>query len=83
MCSATRRLICMPMLDYAGSGGTRRSSSATTCAQYGPDGVLSYTYDQVLQTMKQGRINYSSSNETFLVQMAGPTARSRRPARCR
>ena len=39
--------------------------------QYGPDGVLSYTYDQVLESMKQGRVNYSNSNETFMVQMAG------------
>ncbi len=38
---------------------------------YGPDGVLSYTYDQVLGAIKQGRVNYASSNETFLVQMAG------------
>jgi multiple sugar transport system substrate-binding protein len=37
---------------------------------YGPDGILSYSYDQVLETLKQGRANYSSSNETFLVQMA-------------
>ncbi|HSU04348.1 MAG TPA: extracellular solute-binding protein [Acetobacteraceae bacterium] len=39
---------------------------------YGPDGVLSYTYDQVLQGQKDGTINYSTSNETFLVQMAKP-----------
>jgi len=39
--------------------------------QYGPDGVLSYTYDQVLESMKQGRVTYSNSNETFMVQMAG------------
>jgi multiple sugar transport system substrate-binding protein len=43
--------------------------------QYGPDGVLSYTYDQVLETLKQGRANYSSSNETFLVQMANPDSK--------
>jgi multiple sugar transport system substrate-binding protein len=38
---------------------------------YGPDGVLSYVYDQVLQTLKQGRALYSANNEMFLVQMAG------------
>jgi multiple sugar transport system substrate-binding protein len=38
---------------------------------YGPDGVLSYTYGQVLASIKQGRVNYSSSAETFLVRMAG------------
>lgn len=36
---------------------------------YGPDGVLSYTYDQVNNTLKQGRANYSTNNEMFLVQM--------------
>lgn len=43
--------------------------------EYGPDGVLSYTYDQVVQTLKQGRVNYSSNNETFLVQMASPDSK--------
>jgi multiple sugar transport system substrate-binding protein len=38
---------------------------------YGPDGVLSYVYDQVLQMLKQGRALYSTNNEMFLVQMAG------------
>ena len=40
---------------------------------YGPDGVLSYTYDQVLQAQKDGKINYTTSNETFVVQMANPS----------
>ncbi len=39
---------------------------------YGPDGVLSYTYDQVLQGLKDGSLNYATSNETFLVQMKNP-----------
>ncbi|WP_428493356.1 ABC transporter substrate-binding protein [Rhodopila sp.] len=38
---------------------------------YGPDGALSYVYDQVLATLKQGRANYSTNNEMFLVQLAG------------
>jgi len=42
---------------------------------YGPDGVLSYTYDQVVQSLKQGRINYSTSNETFMVQLAAPDSK--------
>jgi multiple sugar transport system substrate-binding protein len=37
---------------------------------YGPDGALSYVYDQVAAALKQGRVNYSSNNEMFLVQMA-------------
>jgi multiple sugar transport system substrate-binding protein len=43
--------------------------------EYGPDGVLSYTYDQVTAALKQGRVNYSSNNETFLVQMAAPDSK--------
>ncbi len=42
---------------------------------YGPDGVLSYTYDQVVETLKQGRANYSTNNETFLVQMGQPDSK--------
>lgn len=42
---------------------------------HGPDGALSYTYDQVVEALKQGRINYSSNNETFLVQMANPDSK--------
>jgi multiple sugar transport system substrate-binding protein len=42
---------------------------------YGPDGVLSYTYDQVLETLKQGRANYATSNETFLVQLINPDSK--------
>ncbi len=42
---------------------------------YGPDGVLSYTYDQVVQSLKQGRLNYSTSNETFMVQLAEPDSK--------
>ena len=38
--------------------------------EYGPDGVLSYSYDQVATALKQGTINYSTNNETFLVRMA-------------
>ncbi|HEY1932934.1 MAG TPA: extracellular solute-binding protein [Acetobacteraceae bacterium] len=43
--------------------------------EYGPDGALSYTYDQVVQTLKQGGVNYSTNNETFLVQMANPDSK--------
>jgi multiple sugar transport system substrate-binding protein len=38
--------------------------------EYGPDGAVSMTYDQVLAMLKQGRVNYSPNNETFLVQLA-------------
>ena len=43
---------------------------------YGPDGVLSYTYDQVVQTLRDARANYSTNNETFLVQMGLPDSKS-------
>lgn len=36
---------------------------------YGPDGAISYTYDQVVATLKAGRANYSSGGQIFLVQM--------------
>jgi multiple sugar transport system substrate-binding protein len=44
--------------------------------EYGPDGVVSYTYDQVTATLKQARANYSTNNETFLVQMAQKDSRA-------
>jgi multiple sugar transport system substrate-binding protein len=34
---------------------------------YGPDGVLSYTYDQVTAALKQGRGNYSTEGHIFLM----------------
>jgi multiple sugar transport system substrate-binding protein len=43
---------------------------STMLREYGPDGALSYSYDQVVESLRQGRINYSTNNETFLVQMA-------------
>lgn len=42
---------------------------------YGPDGVLSYTPDQVTAGLLDGRINYSTNNATFLVQMAEPDSK--------
>jgi multiple sugar transport system substrate-binding protein len=38
---------------------------------YGPDGAISYTYDQVVATLKAGRANYSPNGQIFLVQMGG------------
>lgn len=43
--------------------------------EYGPDGALSYGYEQVLATLKQGRANYSTNNQAFLVQMAQKDSR--------
>jgi multiple sugar transport system substrate-binding protein len=36
---------------------------------YGPDGAISYTYDQVVATLKAGRANYSPNGQIFLLQM--------------
>jgi multiple sugar transport system substrate-binding protein len=44
--------------------------------EYGPDGGVSMTYEQVLALLKQARINYSTNNQTFLVQMAQKEAKA-------
>lgn len=59
----------MPMLDSA-EAVEAADYFSRLLREYGPDGVLSYTYDQVVSTLKQGRANYSTNNEMFLVQMA-------------
>jgi multiple sugar transport system substrate-binding protein len=41
----------------------------------GPDGALSYTYDQAVPALKAGSINYSTMTETSLVQMANPDSK--------
>lgn len=43
---------------------------------YGPDGVVTYSYEQVTAMLKQARANYSTNNETFLVQMAQKESRA-------
>ena len=44
--------------------------------EYGPDGAVSMTYEQVLAMLKQARVNYSPNNQTFLAQMAQKEAKS-------
>jgi len=39
---------------------------------YGPDGVLSYTYDQAVAALQQGRANYITFNHAFILQAADP-----------
>jgi multiple sugar transport system substrate-binding protein len=36
---------------------------------YGPDGILSYTYDQAHNSLLQGRANYITFNHAWLVQL--------------
>ncbi|HEX5077642.1 MAG TPA: extracellular solute-binding protein [Geminicoccaceae bacterium] len=39
---------------------------------YTPDGVLSYTFDQMTTTLKQGRANYTTANHSYVVQLGDP-----------
>lgn len=45
---------------------------ARLLSEYGPDGVLSYTYDQSLAALRMGRANYTTFNQAWLVQMGDP-----------
>ncbi|HUZ62580.1 MAG TPA: extracellular solute-binding protein [Acetobacteraceae bacterium] len=42
---------------------------------YGPKGALSYTYDEVVATLQNGRTIYSTENEAFVTPMAQPTSK--------
>ena len=42
---------------------------ANVLRTYGPDGILSYTFDQALNTLLQGRANYITFNQAWLVQL--------------
>lgn len=50
---------------------------ADVLKRFGPDGVLSYTPDQVVQALKSGRSNISTIGQTYLVQAADPTSRAK------
>lgn len=43
---------------------------ATMVRDYGPRGALSYTYDQVVASLKAARAIYTTENEAFVTQMA-------------
>lgn len=45
--------------------------------QYGPAGALSYTYDEVVVTLQNGRANYATENEAFVVAMTRPKSKVR------
>ena len=40
--------------------------------EYGPDGVLSYNYDQAVAALVQGRANYMTFNHAFILAAADP-----------
>ncbi len=48
---------------------------ANLLRNYGPDGAISYTYEQVVATLKAGRANYSPNGQIFLVQMGAPDSK--------
>lgn len=45
---------------------------ANILRNYAPSGVLSYLYDQALQTLKQGRANLITFNHAWLLQLGDP-----------
>ncbi len=48
---------------------------------YGPNGVLSYSYDQVTAALKQGRGNYATEGHIFLMPAADPDSKEARTVR--
>lgn len=42
---------------------------------YGPDGVVSYTYDMMVAALKAGRANYCPNGQIFVVQLAAPDSK--------
>ncbi len=45
---------------------------ASLLKDFGPDGVLSYNYDQMIAALKQGRGNYTTFNHAFLLPVGDP-----------
>ncbi len=41
-------------------------------SNFGPEGVANYTYDQVVESLKAGRVNYATLNQVWLALMAAP-----------
>lgn len=70
----------MPMLD------TREAIAAADfyahlLRDYAPNGVLSYSYDQVTAALKQGRANYVTEGHIFLMPAADPDSKSAKTVR--
>jgi len=49
---------------------------ANLLREFGPDGAVTYTPDQVLQSLKQGRVNFTDQGQIYLAQL-GDAATSR------
>lgn len=58
----------MPVLDSPESIAAAEYF-ANLMKSYGPEGVVTLTYDQLNTMLKAGRVNYSGTNQAFLVQM--------------
>ena len=48
---------------------------ANLLRNYGPDGVISYTYDMMVAALKAGRANYCPNGQIFVVQLAAPDSK--------
>lgn len=48
---------------------------------FGPNGVLSYSYDQVTTALKQGRANYATEGHIFLMPAADPDSKAAKTVR--
>ncbi|HAZ54964.1 MAG TPA: ABC transporter substrate-binding protein [Franconibacter helveticus] len=48
--------------------------------EFGPNGGITYTADQSLQALKQGRVNFSDASQTNLAQLADPSSRTLKTA---
>lgn len=45
---------------------------ANLLREFGPDGAVTYTPDQVLQSLKQGRVNFTDQGQLYLAQLGDP-----------
>ena len=64
----------MPVLDTA-EAIAGAEFFADLVRNYGPDGAISYNYEQVVATLKAGHANYSPNGQIFLVQMGAPDSK--------
>jgi multiple sugar transport system substrate-binding protein len=64
-----------PMLDSPEAVASAEHFAALL-NRFGPDGVLSYNFDQTVAAMRQGRVNFTVLNHAYLVQL-GDKATSR------
>jgi len=45
---------------------------ANLLREFGPDGAVTYTPDQVIQSLKQGRVNFTDQGQLYLAQLGDP-----------